>query len=128
MGLVLFLLSLVILTGASSWFPPTKDKSCSFTREDSYACLKKYVDVHPKNDEISKKEIDEALSKYLPTYLKPVFWFVSTEKTMEACDYDKNGVITPRDWLMSKEKCFPKKESQCTIQWFCEIAKEQENE
>lgn len=99
--------------------PPIHDTDCTFERADSYQCLKKYVDVHPKDDQITKVEIDEAIAKYLPTYLKPVLWWVGTEGVMDSCDVDKNGVITPRDWEMSSKTCFPIKESQCTVQWFC---------
>lgn len=119
---IFFLLLIVSSSWASSWWPPTSDTSCSFTRDDSYQCLKTYVDVHPKNDEITQEEVDLALSTYLPTYLKPIFWFLNTNKIVNDCDYDKNGVITARDWLMAKETCLPKKENWCTMQWFCEIA------
>lgn len=107
------------LSLANSWFPPIWDESCTYTRDDSYECLKKYVDVNPKDDQITQQEVDDALSKYLPAYLKPMFWFLSTKHVVDMCDYDKNGVITPRDFMLSKETCLPEKRSQCTVQWFC---------
>jgi len=122
------ILLFISLVSASSWWPPTSDTSCSYTRQDSLECLKKYVDNNPKDDKISKAEIDAAVKKYLPTYLKPMFWWIGSDKVMTDCDYDSNGYITPRDWLMSKEKCFPHKKDQCTIQWFCKQAAEQEKE
>lgn len=107
---------------ASSWWPPTSDTSCSYTRDDSFNCLKKYIDINPKNNEITQDEINAGVKKYLPTYLRPMFWWIGSDKIMNDCDYDKNGVITPRDWIMSKDTCFPAKKDQCTIQWFCEKA------
>ncbi len=103
-----------------SWVPPIHETDCTFERIDSYHCLKKYVDVNPKDDQITKQEIDEAIAEYLPMYLRPVLWWVGTERVMIECDVDKNDVITSRDWEMSSKTCFPIKESQCTVQWFCE--------
>lgn len=120
MLLLILFISLCSGYSSSSWFPPIWDDTCSYTRDDTYACLKKYVDVNPKDEEITKKEIDEAISKYLPTYLKPMFWFVNTQGVVNECDYDKNGVITPRDWMLSIKTCLPEKRSQCTVQWFCD--------
>ncbi len=57
-----------------SWVPPIHEEDCTFEREDSYQCLKRYVDVNPKDDQITKEEIDEAIEKYLPMYLKPILW------------------------------------------------------
>ena len=110
---------------ANSWFPPIWDESCTFTRDDSYNCLKKYVDVNPKDGQITQQEVDEALTRYLPAYLKPMFWFVNTKHVIDNCDYDKNGVITSRDFMLSAETCLPEKRSQCTVQWFCTEAEEQ---
>ena len=109
---------------SGSWFPPIHSKDCTFERPDSYACLKEYVDVNPKDDQITRQEIDEALKKYLPMYLRPVLWWADLKSVMDSCDVDKNGVITPRDWEMSSKTCFPIKESQCTVQWFCDRAKD----
>jgi len=53
---------------------PVHETDCTFERADSYQCLKKYVDVNPKDDQITKQEIDEAIAEYLPLYLKPVLW------------------------------------------------------
>ncbi len=57
-----------------SWMPPVHEEDCTFERTDSYHCLKKYVDVKPKDGQITKQEIDDAIAKYLPTYLKPILW------------------------------------------------------
>lgn len=57
-----------------SWMVPVHETDCTFERADSYQCLKKYVDVNPKDDQITKQEIDEAIAEYLPLYLKPVLW------------------------------------------------------
>jgi len=102
-----------------SWMPPLHEEDCTFTRQDSYDCLVKYVDVNPKDGQITLTEADEALKKYLPTWMKPIFWFTDASSIFKECDYDKNGVLTPRDWEMSNKTCLPIKESWCTVQWFC---------
>ena len=43
-----------------NWIPPTSDTSCSFTRDDVFRVLKQYVDVNPKDDKITEKEVEEA--------------------------------------------------------------------
>jgi hypothetical protein len=106
-----------------SWVPPLHDTDCTFTRADSYECLRRYVDVNPKDDRITKTEVQEALKKHLPLYLRPLFWWSSSvDGIFTQCDYDKNEVITPRDWEMSNKTCMPIKESWCTVQWFCNRA------
>jgi hypothetical protein len=105
-----------------SWVPPLHETDCTFERVDSYNCLKQYVDINPKDEQITQTEIEEALSVYMPTYLKPLIWWAGVDSVMKECDVDKNGVITPRDWELSSKTCFPIKESQCTVQWFCERA------
>lgn len=122
MNLLVIFSTLLLLSEARSWFPPVWSKDCSYTREDSFKCLEKYVDVDPKDGQITPKEVKEALDKYLPSYLKPMFWFIGISKIFEDCDYDHNGVITPRDWMLSEKKCMHTKESWCTMQWFCEGA------
>jgi len=103
-----------------SWVPPIHDTDCTFTRADSYECLRRYVDVHPKDDQITKQEVQEAITKYMPMYLRPLFWWAgSVDSVFEQCDYDKNNVLTPRDWELSNKTCMPIKESWCTVQWFC---------
>lgn len=118
----LFFLLFVSLA-AASWFPPMSDESCAFTRDDTFKCLEKYVDTNPHDQQITNAEIDAALSKYLPTYLKPVLWWIGTDGIMKDCDYDKNGVITPRDWMLAQHTCLAEKKNQCTMAWFCDRAK-----
>lgn len=102
--------------------PPIWDESCTYTRDDVYTCLKNNVDVNPKDDKITEQEIDEAFRRYVPWYVKP-FLFVSRTSgatIIEYCDYDKNGVITKRDFYMANKTCLPDKRNWCTVQWFCE--------
>lgn len=102
----------------NSWLPPIWDKTCSFTREDARKAIELYVDVNPKDNQITAKEIDEALEKYKTWYLRPVLLVYNSKDVMRDCDYDQNGAITPRDFMLSEKTCFPIKESWCTIQWF----------
>lgn len=126
---MLLLLVFVVVSQSRSWLPPVWDETCTYTRHDVYECLRKYVDVNPKDDQITKKEIDDALSKYMSAWMKPLFWLSSgSEGVMESCDADKNGVITPRDWEESKDKCLPTKANACSVEWFCLGAQEEEEE
>ena len=125
---MLLLLLFVLAVESRSWLPPVWSEECTYTRHDVYECLKKYVDISPKDNQITKKEIDDALSKYLSAWMKPLFWLSSgSEGVMESCDADKNGVITPRDWEESKDKCLPTKANACSVEWFCLGAKEEED-
>ena len=105
-----------------SWVPPIWDVTCTYTREDVFNCFKVYVDTSPKDEQITKTEIEQALGKYLPTYLKPLIWGADTGTILDSCDFDHNGVITSRDWMLSKQRCLPFKNNWCTAQWFCERA------
>lgn len=108
-----------------SWMPPIHDTDCAFNRRDSYDCLVKYVDVHPKDGQITKEEAQEAISKYMPYWMRPIFWFAgSVDSVFEVCDYDHNNVLTPHDWEMTKDTCIPIKEGWCSVEWFCDRAKE----
>lgn len=102
----------------NSWTPVIWDISCPFSRDDVLNAMKEVVDVAPKDDQITKYEIDLALRNHLPWYLKPAVWVGSVDDIIESCDYDKNGVITPRDFMMSKNTCLPLKKNWCTVEWF----------
>jgi hypothetical protein len=118
----MFLLTLLIISvfgyDPNSWLPPIWDETCSFSREDVRKGMEEYIDVNPKDNQITAKEIDEALQKYKTWYLKPVLLIYNSKDVMRDCDYDKNGVITPRDFMLTAKTCFPNKASWCTIQWF----------
>jgi len=102
-----------------NWIPPTSDTSCSFTRDDVFRVLKQYVDVNPKDDKITEKEVEEALSKYLPLYLRAFVWIGNgVPDIFKNCDYDKNGVITAKDFYDAYKVCLPNKASWCTVEWF----------
>lgn len=117
---MLLLLFVVCVFGynPNSWLPPIWDETCSFSREDARKAIELYVDVNPKDNQITAKEIDEALEKYKTWYLRPVLLVYNSRDVLRDCDYDKNGAITPRDFMLAKDTCFPNKASWCTIQWF----------
>ncbi len=124
------MLLLLFIASSLAWFdfiPPIYSKDCKFERPDCYACLKQFVDVNPKDEQITKLEIDQALARYMPTVLKPIMYWIKTQDTIDKCDFDKNGVITDYDWEMSNKTCIPMKESYCTVEWFCERARSESN-
>lgn len=127
-GSLVFLLFLLPLAFSwrPSWVPPIWDDSCSFTRDQAYDCLVKYVDVDPKDERVTKKEVDAAIKAYAPAYVRALSWFVGTQKVFSACDYNKDGVLTPRDWKLSVGHCLPHKRNLCTMQWFCNRAEKQQ--
>ena len=103
-----------------SWVPPITDTECTFTRTDVYNAMKKYVDVHPKDNKITEFEISEVLKKYLPLYLKPLIWGANIHQIFASCTLDngKKGYITPKDFRDTWKTCFPNKANWCTVQWF----------
>ena len=103
--------------------PPLSDDTCGFTRSDALQCMRKYVDSD-HNDRITTAELEESITKYAPAWMRALSWFVGVERVMEDCDYNEDGVLTPRDLELSTEKCFPKQENLCTFEWFCNRAKE----
>lgn len=126
---MLILLTLFGLSLAScGWFPPIWSEDCKFTREDVYLAFKKYIDVNPRDDQITPKEIDEALAKYLPTYLKPLLYITDVHEILKSCDYDKNGVITERDFRLSNKTCLPFKRNWCSVEWFKNCIEEKEKQ
>lgn len=121
--ILIFILIASCTAWRPSWMPPIYDESCTFTRDDTYQCLNTYVDINPKDGQITADELNAALDKSLPVWMKPFFWATSSEKIMGTCDYDKNGVITARDWMLSKKTCLALKSNWCTADWFCKRAK-----
>lgn len=117
---MLLLLLLLLSAAFASPLPPMWDETCSYTRDDVYNCLKNNVDINPKDGQITEQEIDEAFDRNLSWYLKWIMWLTNGAKVLQYCDYDKNGVITKRDFYMSNKTCLPDKRNWCTVQWFCE--------
>lgn len=107
----------------SKWMPPVYDTSCSFTRIDALECFNKYVDVAPRDGGISPKEARLAVNRYSTAPIRALFWGLGTKQIFKSCDYDKNGLITPKDWMDSKKTCMPHKKNMCSIEWFCKRAK-----
>lgn len=105
------------------WMPPVFDKSCKFTRVDALKCLSKYVDVAPKDGGITPKEAKLAIKRFSTPPIRALFWGLGTNQIWKACDFDKNGVITAKDWVMSKKTCMPHKRNMCSLKWFCERGK-----
>ena len=118
------LLAAIIVTVNSSRFPPLHDSECGFTRSDALACTMKYGDLNHDN-KLTADELDHALKTLVPWYLKPLKWIggVTAARTMKDCDYNGDGVLTPRDWKLSAETCMPTQENLCAYKWFCDRAK-----
>lgn len=116
--LLWFFISVAFAYDSTSWLPPIFDETCSFTREDARKAIEFYVDVNPNDNQITKQEIIDGIDKYLKWWMRPVLLKYNADSVLEDCDYDKNGVITPRDFKLAENTCFPNKASWCTIQWF----------
>lgn len=102
--------------------PPISDESCTFTRQDAAKCLSKYVDVAPRDGAISPKEVRLAIKSYSTAPIRALFWGLGTHQIYKACDKDKNGVITMKDWFATAKTCMPYKKNMCSLEWFCKRA------
>ncbi len=120
-SLILIVALVVITVNCTSWFPPRHDKKCGYTRSDALACVLEYGDLN-HDGKLTVDELDHALDALVPSYLKTLKWvgIVSVKKIMKDCDYDKNGILTPRDWQLSNKTCMPKQEDLCKFKWFCD--------
>jgi hypothetical protein len=115
-----YLIVLLFAVGCRGFGIPIWSEDCSYTREDVITCATRHVDLNPKDGYITASEIDTALSKWLPWYLKPVLWITDGNAVIKSCDFDKDGKISPDDFRRSTETCLPFKRSYCTCQYFCE--------
>jgi hypothetical protein len=125
--LVTLLLVASVSAWRPSWMPPVYDEDCTYNREDCYHALVEKVDVKPKDGKISRAEIQGAFDKYAPAWMRILTWFSNVDQTLDACDADKDGLITRSDWLNTAENCLPFKKNWCTVQWFKERADEIDN-
>ena len=124
---VFFIFLLTIAAVTCSWlFPPTSDNKCGFTRGDALNCVIRHGDLN-HDGQLTRDEIRHALNTLVPGYIKPLSWFAGMTMTriMKDCDVDGNGVLTPRDWEMSKKTCMPTQETLCMLKWFCDRADKQ---
>ena len=122
---ILFITIFIISTHCLSWMPPLFKTDCNFTRFDALRCVLKHGDTN-SDGKLSKKEVETALDKLVPGWIKKLSWFtgVTVEQVMHDCDFDKDGIITPKDWELDgkqkEPKCMPEKKQLCTFQWFCQ--------
>ena len=117
-----YLFCLVIgLAMAGSWFPPDNDKSCKFTRADALSCAMRNGDTN-RDGRLDRDEIAHALATMVPGYIRVAAWFkgVDLARALTDCDYNKDGVITPRDWELATKTCMPRQEDLCKFKWFCD--------
>ena len=112
-----------VLSSALFDFPPLTDTNCSFSRHDAYICLKTYVDID-KSNSIDKSELNAVLEKYFPK--KVVQWVLSRGIgwIFDVCDYNQDGVLSPRDYKLTEKTCMVEQNHLCTIEWFCNKARE----
>jgi len=125
MKLVLIFLLVSVAGCFASWFPPTHDKNCGFTRDDALQCALKYGDIN-HDQRLTVNELDRALDVLVPGYIRhlPAFLTgIDAARVLRDCDYDKDGALTPHDWEMSQKTCMPKQENLCQFKWFCDYAK-----
>lgn len=108
----------VTLSSARSWLPPIWDTSCKFTREDAFKCIQQTIDLN-HDDQITREEVETAIGK-IPYVIRKVWsWAMGIDGIFRVCDYDHNGIITPRDFKLSKDTCLAKKKYLCTVEWLC---------
>ncbi|MDB9801148.1 hypothetical protein OAB94_02100 [Flavobacteriaceae bacterium] len=114
----------MVVTVNCSWFPPNNDTSCEYTRADALACIEKYGDLD-KDTKLTNNEINHAISALVPMYIRVGAFFkgINLNRVMKDCDYDHDGVLTPRDWELSKKTCMPRKQDLCKFKWFCDNVK-----
>lgn len=114
--IIIFALVLVV---KGSWFPPSNDVSCGLSRADLWNKLIKYGDKN-HNGVLEQVEIQTALDTLVPTYIKVLSWMkgMSVTHALDKCDFDKNGIITPHDYEMTKETCFNNLRDRCAMNWF----------
>ena len=127
MIILLFLLPLLSYGIFNLDLPPLLDEKCSFSRKDAYSCFKTYVDAD-KSNSIDKEELNAALKKYIPS--KTITWALSygIDWIFDDCDYNGDGILSPRDYKMSEKTCMTKQNHLCTIKWFCDKAREHKKE
>lgn len=116
---IFFCFAIIVVNG--SVFPPLHDKTCGYTRDNAFNCALKWGDLN-HDKVLSQSEIKHALGALVPWYVRAVTWFsgMSLERSLQDCDYDKNGVLTAHDWKMSESTCMPRQEDLCTFKWFCD--------
>ena len=114
--LVFFVL---VAVASCSWFehPPLFDRKCGFTRKDALQCVLDHGDIN-HDGKLTKAELEHILDVLAPK----AKWLVNIKRTMKDCDYNKDGVLSPRDWKLSNKTCMPKQRHLCTFKWFCDRA------
>jgi len=82
-----------------------------------------YVDAD-KSNSVDKEEMINALKKYIPN--KAVSWSLSfgIDWIFDDCDYNQDGVLSPRDYKMTEKTCMVEQNHLCTIKWFCDKARD----
>jgi hypothetical protein len=117
---------LLLLFGHSqAWFglPPLFDDTCAMDRPGTLVCVRKFVDTN-HDEVITRAEVIAAIDKYTTPIIRKLAWFVGVDRVFVECDYDRNGVITMRDFELSTRTCMSKKTDICRLAWFCERAEQ----
>ena len=117
------LLVLILVAGALAWpVPPLNDDTCKFTRKDALKCAHNHGDNN-RNQSLTLEEINTALDTLVPWWIRKlpsILTGVDAARVMRDCDYNKDGVLTPRDWEMATETCMPRQQDLCKFKWFCD--------
>ena len=121
---VIILLFAVFAISVAWPFPPLHDETCKYTRMDALRCALKYGDQN-KDNVLTVDEIQHALDTLVPWYIRDAPEFlthVGVDRILNDCDFNKDGVLTPRDWELSVKTCMPKQQDLCQFKWFCDRA------
>ena len=100
-----------------------------FTRQDALHCIEEYVDIDPKDGQISVHELEVARSKYLSGWQKAASWVASwftddysNEMILHNCDANGDGIFTPSDFEQATQHCLPDERSVCMMKGICDTA------
>lgn len=97
----------------------TSTLACDFTRDQVLDCIQKHVDVN-QDGAVTRNEIHYIVDTY-GTYAQKIYFNLLNGMTriFSDCDYDGNGVLTVRDFMMTTGTCFATREQQCNMQKIC---------
>ena len=100
-------------------------EACNYTRVDSLLCLIEHVDTN-HNGQIEEREFEYAKNHYLPRTTKDVLWIankfgfnIKFHQLLRDCDPDRNGILTPWDWMHSQHTCLPTQSEMCKLKTIC---------
>lgn len=94
-------------------------QACDFTRDQVLDCIKTHVDVN-QDGKVTRGEIHYIVDTYGSIGQRIYFTVMNgMNRIFSDCDYDKNGVLTVRDFTMTEKTCFAQLEQRCNMEKLC---------